>query len=125
MFDAHIQYYAYNNKESDDFGVGYIGNKEEWIGRINRWNKNDKLATRVTAEDWDDLDCSTDLRGIQLAEVEPVDDSYKVSWDDGDNENSMIIDKNGAISWDNNPQNISSVPRWVTRLKNQLRDNEN
>ena len=69
MFDAHILYYAYNNIDGDDFGVGYLNNKEQWVDRINSWNENDGNETRYTVEDWDELDCQLDFRGIELAEV--------------------------------------------------------
>lgn len=131
MFDAHIQYYAYNNTKHDDFGVGYIGNKEFWVGIINRWNRNDNLATKkVTLEDWDELDCETDFRGCQLAEITPDEDGYTVYVVYGEGaeatDETYRISKDYKIIFDENLKDANgkspSVPRWVSKLKNQLRD---
>ena len=124
MFDAHILYYAYNNIDGDDFGVGYLNNKEQWVDRVNSWNENDGNKTRYTIEDWDDLDCQLDFRGIELAEVEPNGDNYLVTWFDKDNENCLEIDPKGEIVWQNNSTKSLSIPRWVKRLKNTMKEHK-
>lgn len=123
MFDANIQLYAYNNTEGDDFGVGYLGNKEFWVGLVNRWNKEDGKKARYTAETFDSIDAD-DFRGCVLAEVEPDHEGYVVTWYSGDTE--YIIDIKGSeFVWEQNDSGSVSVPQWVRRLKNQLREQDN
>lgn len=123
MFDAHILYYSYGNVEGDDFCIGLFGNKAFWVDMMNRWNRNDGIKTVYAAEDWEELDCGTDLRGCQLAEIERDHEDILVSWADNGEENSMRISAKNAITWENNPQNKTSVPRWVSRLKATMREN--
>ncbi len=122
MFDAHIQYYAYNNVDDDDFGVGYLGNKKDWVERINRWNRNDGRDETVVVEEWDDLDCKLDFRGIQLAEIEPNGDGVLVTWATKNRSYTISVAKNGDVAWVQNPNNAPSVPRWVNRMKTMLRE---
>lgn len=125
MFDGHIQYYAYNNLEGDDFGVGYLGNKEFWVGMVNRWAKEDGKQIKYTNEMFDEIR-TEDFRGCLLAEVEYDNlGTYNVVWFDDDNENAIQINGKWEILWTNNPQSISSIPRWATRLKNILKEQEN
>lgn len=121
MFDAHLQYFAYNNLDGDDFGVGYIGNKEDWIRRVNSWQANDGFDTRFTQEDFDDLDVY-DLRGILLAEVEPVDTGWFVTWATEKGDNVAEISKDYQISWKINNLKSDTIPHWLKRLKNTLRE---
>lgn len=123
MFDAHIQYYSYGNIEGDDYMIGLFGNKEFWIDLINRWKLQDGNKDKYTLEDWDELECATDFRGIQLAAIEPDGKDILVHWADGDDENTMRISDKNVITWENNPQNKTSTPRWITRLKNAMREN--
>jgi hypothetical protein len=130
MSDTNIQYYCYNNKQGDDFGVGYIGNKEFWVGIINRWNKNERsfpgFKGKITSGNWEELKCNTDFRGCELAKIVPSEEGsvkYKIYWNDGRAENSAVVAKDGTVSWENNPQNNPSVPRWISNLKKQLRSN--
>lgn len=123
MFDAHLLYFAYNNIEGDEFGVGMIGNKEDWVRRINRWAVEDGNVGAFTVEDWDDLDFQNDFRGVELAEVEPVDVGWLVTWlNDRGDENVVEITHKFAISWKINPNKSDSIPQWLKRLKNTLRD---
>jgi len=122
MFDAHIQYYSYNNLQGDDFGVGYLGNKEFWVHLMNGWNRNDDRKDRYHVADWDEFDCELDLRGCILAEVEPEDQEYLVTWLDNLGEYAVRIKQDGKLVWENEPEKVSSIPRWVNRLKNQLRE---
>lgn len=123
MFDAHILYYSYNNAEGDDFCIGLFGNKQFWVDIMNRWNRNDGIKNKYTLEDWDDLDVKTDLRGCQLAEIEPDDKDILVRWVERGQENVMRITPKNVITWENNPQNKTSVPRWISRLKSVMREN--
>lgn len=122
-FDAHIQYFAYNNLEGDDFAVGYLSTKEDWIERVNAWNRNDGAENRYSAEDWEELDQEQDLRGVCLAEVEPVDAGWFVTWvnDNGD-ENVVEITHKYEVSWKINPNKSDSIPQWLKRLKNTIRE---
>tara|TARA_B100001250_G_C19462466_1_gene640838 strand:+ start:88 stop:477 length:390 start_codon:yes stop_codon:yes gene_type:complete len=124
MFEAHIQYYAYNNIDDDDFGVGYLGNKQDWVERINRWNWNDGFDERFTVEDWDDLDCQHDFRGCELAEIEPDSDAMLVTWQKSNHSFVIKIEKNGDMKWLENPRSLTTFPRWINRMKTMLREAE-
>lgn len=119
MFDAHIQYFCYNNLEGDDFEVGHLGNKESWVHLMNTWNRNDNIKTRYTVEEWDEL-TSDDLRGCVLAEVVPDDQDFVVTWYDELTESSAIIKRDGKIIRENSDLQTTSVPHWLSRLKKQL-----
>lgn len=126
MFDAHILFYAYNNLEDDDFGVGYLGNKQEWVERINRWNRNDNIDTEYTIEEWDELDCESDFRGCQLAEIEPDENGgYIVTYVDKNDEIVLHFDKSWKIVEDSLTQKVPSVPKWTARLKNTMKNKDN
>lgn len=121
MFDSHIRFFAYDNVEGDDFGVGYLGNKEWWVSIINRWNLNDGNELQYTPEEWEDLSID-DFRGLKIAEVVPDGDGYLVTWTDGTNDNVIEIDKNSKYNWVENNTQSTSVPRWVSRLKNMIKE---
>lgn len=134
MFDAHILYYAYNNTEGDEFGVGYLGNKEFWVHLINGWNRNDNNKHRVKVEDWDELEPLSDLRGCELAEVEPDDDGYLITWIANPQspapnmvEEQIRVNSDWSMEWVHGLKSVEtgkapSIPRWANRLKNQLRE---
>lgn len=124
MFETNILYYAYDNEDGDDFGVGYLDNKEAWVSRVNSWGRQDGARHDFTAESWDKVH-QTNLRGCELAKVTPDNDGYLVTWADGDSENSMRINKKSEVSWVTNPKKVASVPRWVTRLKSAIREHKN
>jgi len=121
MFVSHIQYYAYDNTEGDEFGVGYLGSKEYWIQLINHWNRNDGIKTRYTAEQWEDV-LPDHYRGCVLAEVEPSSEDYLVTWTNKGKDYVVRIGSNNKLTWDSNETKLPSIPRWINRLKNQLRD---
>jgi len=121
MFDANILYYAYDNLDGDDFGVGYLSNKEAWIERVNSWGRNNGTRSDFTIDDFEELD-ATDLQGVLLAEVEPIDSDHLVTWVVGEDEFSVQIDKKGDIIWKNNSTKTTSVPRWLSRLKRTLKE---
>lgn len=121
MFDAHILYYAYDNVQGDDFGVGYLGNKEFWVHVMNGWQRNDGIKHRYTIEEWDDLDCEYDFRGCILAEIVPDDGNYIVSWSDGSHDFSVIIDSKWNISWEDSINGGKRIPAWVNKLKSQIK----
>lgn len=123
MFEANILYYSYGNIEGDDFCIGLFGNKEFWADIVNRWNRNDSIKTKFTAENFDEFELKSDLRGCQLAAIEPDDKDILVHWDDRGEENVMRITPKNVITWENNPQNKTSVPRWISRLKSVMREN--
>jgi len=123
MFDAHILYYSYGNIEGDDFCIGLFGNKAFWADIVNRWNRNDGIKSSYTVESFDELDCEGELRGCQLAEIERDDKDILVRWDDRGEENAMRITSKNVITWENNPQNKTSVPRWISRLKSVMQVN--
>lgn len=123
-FDKHIQYYAYTNYEGDDFGVGYLDTKEGWIDRVNRWQANDGFDHRFIVEDFEELEL-VDLRGIMLAEVEPIDKDYLVTWADYDDELCIRITSKSEFIWEKNPKNSTSIPQWLKRLKNTIREQKN
>lgn len=121
MFEAHIKYFSYNNTQGDEFAVGYLDNKEDWIERINRWQSNDGFETRFTAEQFDELE-QDDLRGLELAEVEPDEKGgHIVRWADGDKDFSLSINKKRETSWIENNTKNTTVPRWVSRLIKNLK----
>ncbi len=120
MFDAHILYYSYGNIEGDDFCIGLFGNKDFWVGMVNRWNQNENIKAKHTVKDWDDLD----LRGCQLAKIEPDDKDILVRWSDRNEENAMRITNKNVITWENNPHNKTTTPRWISRLKSVMREND-
>lgn len=124
MFDAHIRYYAYDNLEGDEFGVGYLGNKEWWIDIINRWNKNEGDKNVFTIEDWDELDVTHDFRGIQIAEVVPDGDDLIVTYSKNDVDDSVRINKKHEVSWEENNTGSTIIPRWISRLKTTIRESE-
>jgi hypothetical protein len=123
-FDNHILYYSYGNVQGDDFCIGLFGNKEFWSDIVNRWNRNDGIKTKFTAEDFEDFTCEDELRGCQLAELEPEDKDYLVRWFEKDEENVMRISPKTGITWEENPQEKTSVPRWITRLKTAMKEND-
>lgn len=122
MFDAHIEYFCYNNVEGDEFQVGHLGNKDNWVSLMNGWNRNDGRKQKYTIEDWDDLDQDEDLRGCQLAEVIADEKDYVVSWATEEGINVIRISHKNGIVWEENNTGADSVPRWVNRLKNTIRD---
>lgn len=124
MFEAHIKYYAYNNIEGDDFGVGRLGNKEFWVRQMNAWNESDGRKDRFLVENWDEFDVDQDMRGCQLAEVAPDDGDNLVTWSDKNKDNTVRISKKGEITWEENQSKLVTVPRWVNRLKTTLRSDE-
>ena len=118
------QYYAYNNIDDDDFGVGWIGTKKDWVERVNRFNRNDGMSSSATVKGWDELDCKKDFRGIELAVVEPDGlGSYIVRWSDKKGDKTAIIDNSWKIAWASNKDQTATVPRWINRLKNTLKEN--
>lgn len=123
-FDAHIKYFSYNNVEGDDFAVGYLSTKQEWIDRINQWQSNDGFATRFTVEDFEELEID-DLRGVMLAVVEPIGDDHLVSWFDNEDESSIIITAKNEFVWEQNQRNSTAIPQWLKRLKNTIREQKN
>ncbi len=123
MFDAHILYYSYDNIEGDEYCIGLFGNKQFWINLINRWEISDGKKIKHTIEEWDELDTRKEFRGCQLAELEPDGKDYLVRWVEQDKENEMRISPKTGITWENNPQNKTSVPRWITRLKTAMKEN--
>lgn len=122
-FDAHIRYYAYNNVDGDEFGVGMIGSKADWVERVNRWAQEDGKQGDFTVEDFEDLELS-DLRGIQLSEIEPIDKDFLATWVVGDDEFSVRITQKSEFLWQQNPKKLASVPRWLKRLKTTLSSNK-
>lgn len=122
-FDANILYYAYHNEDGDDFGVGYLSNKKQWIERVNSWQENDGFETRFAVEDFEELE-HDDLRGISLAVVEPMGKEYLITWVVGDDENCLRISEDWDISWHNNAQKLKSIPQWSKRLKNLLKEHK-
>jgi hypothetical protein len=122
MFDANIQYYCYKNEADDDFGVGYLGNKEFWTDLINIWQRNDGNKHRYIVEEFEELSPIADMRGCLLAEIVPDGKDFVVSWVDEDNEFSLKIKHGNETVWENNPKENVSIPRWINRLKNQLRN---
>ena len=121
MFEAHIMYYSYNNTQGDEFAVGYLNNKEDWIERINRWQSNDGFTTRFTAEQFEELEID-DLRGCELAEVEPNENGgHIVRWSDGKADYSLNLDKKGEVSFIGEDEKPTSVPRWIKRLAKALK----
>jgi hypothetical protein len=109
--------------EGDDFCIGLFGNKEFWVDIMNRWNRNDGIKEKYTVEDWDELDVKKDLRGCELAELEPDGKDTLVRWIEKDEENVMRISPKTGITWEENPQEKTSVPRWITRLKTAMKEN--
>lgn len=120
-FDANYKYYAYDNYEGDDFGVGYLSTKAEWIDRINTWQANDGFDHRFTVEDFEELELD-DLRGILLADVEPIDKDYLVTWAVYDDEFSILITAKNEFIWQQNPKKSDAIPQWLKRLKNTVRE---
>lgn len=125
VFEAHILYYAYDNVDGDDFGVGYIGNLEDWVERVNRWGRQDGTRHDFTVESWDEV-TTDNLRGCLLAEAEPDGEDYIVSI----NEAVYRIKSDNTV--ENTPQLFDTktgkpvpVPRWVTRLKNAIKEHKN
>lgn len=120
MFDAHIQYYAYDNTEEDDFGVGYLGNKEFWVHLINSWSRNANITKRWKVEQWDDIDQDF-FSGCILAEIEPDGKDYIVTWVDKTKDYVVRISGN-SLTWEPSSTKLASIPRWINRLKNQLKE---
>lgn len=127
MSDTHIQYYSYGNTQGDGFGTMCLSNKKEWVRHLNRYQESDGEEHRYTVEEWDKLD-SVDWRDILIAEVIQDDTEdfvlreFVVNWIDGNNKNSVRITHNNQLVWENNPGNSLSVPKWISRLKNLLRE---
>lgn len=121
MFDAHIQYYAYNNLEGDDFGVGYLGNKEDWVRRVNAWGRNEGSKQNWTAEEWEDIDTEA-FMGVQLAEVEPDQADLLVTWCEKSQDNVVRITKKHEVIWEENATKSPLVPRWVNRLQKMIKE---
>ncbi len=121
---SNILYYSYGNVEGDDYCIGLFGDKQSWINRINGWKVQDGLKVKHTVEEWGELDLNTDFRGCQLAELGPDDKDYLVRWVEKDEENVMRISLKTGITWEENPQQKTSVPKWVSRLKSAMKDND-
>jgi hypothetical protein len=124
MFDSNILYYSYNNVEGDDFAVGYLGNKEYWVHLMNSWNRNDGRKDRYHPEDFDEFDTIFDLRGCVLAEIVPDHEDYVIFWANDTEEYEIRMDKDGKFSWESG-DTLPAVPRWVSSLKNRLKDRYN
>lgn len=116
----NTQYYAYDNIEGDDFGVGYAGNKEDWIRRINQWNRNEKVNQVRTVDEWEELTIK-DFRGMQIAEVVSENGDRIVTWAKDNKESSVKINKKDEVSWLENNTRSTSVPRWMNRLKKTVK----
>lgn len=123
-FDAHIRYYAYNNTDGDEFGVGMLGSKEDWVGRINRWAQEDGNEGEFNVQDWEELDFQNDFRGVLLAEVEPIDKDYLVTWVAYEDEFAVRITQKGDFIWEQNPKKLTTIPRWLKRCKTTLNFNK-
>jgi hypothetical protein len=124
-FDAHIQYFSYNNVQGDDFAVGYLDNKDGWVERINRWQANDGFDTRFTIQEWDELE-QDDFRGLELAEVEPDENGgFNVAWTDGKADYSLNIDSKSEISFIGENEKPASVPRWFKKLAKTIKNQQN
>lgn len=121
MFDANIMFYAYDNAEGDDFGVGYLGNKQWWTDIVNRWGKQDGKRHDFKLDDFHDIPADS-LRSCQLAEVVRDEQTFLVTWFIGQARNSVRMNHKGEFSWENNPTKNPSVPRWINRLKRAIKE---
>jgi hypothetical protein len=124
VFDTNILYYAYDNTDGDDFGVGYLDNKQTWVERVNTWGRQDGARHDFKLDDFHELDYGN-LRGCKLAEVVPDEQTFLVTWLVDKNENSIRIDHKGDFIWENNPSKSSSIPKWVHRLKRTIKEHKN
>jgi len=114
-------YFAYDNLEGDEFGVGYLSTKTDWVDRTNSWGRQDGNRHDFTEKSWDSI-YPTNLRGCVLAKVESDNSAFLVTWKADNKENTVRISNKGEFSWENNSAKSSSIPRWMNRLKKAIKE---